>query len=621
MKTQISRHSHDSSKRYSGVYQQQGRMLTDADWNELVSIINERVTNALQDVVGSGGPSARKLQISNTLQITPGSVYADGLMATLPGTTAFTYATQPDFPLAPGTPAVGESLYADLWERPVLFLEDPSLQDPGLHGADTCTRTQVMLQVKRCPAGQQPTDPLVNPGRGNAPLTLSQRVGGTGPASQGTGNYLFRLEVHDVKGSPTAPSELTLKWSSENAAEAYANGPGVPQDYQGNDWLYEFYSASSEKHLGVHLGTLPAGFPVLGRLEAGYPVSVPDAATYPFVRRWDGWCTLTRNTTTGVWTFVSGGRDRGALLSTANAQGVHGHVRIENGVLYLELQDLALALTLTGTGITSRTFVPGDYWLAPVREQDAAGAQVLNAAQPVGILHRYVKLGVITSGVFTPERTLSFPSLSRLTSVSTGDSGANYVGTEAHADVTGTTVQSQLSSLIPVLNKANNPNFGSNLIGSAAITGTSKSVTAGPVRSQLTQLVTHLNNHVASNSTDHDTRYYPRTDADTKFALASHNHDARYPSLLYQWTFTLNANQTWQQAVPIFTRPPLVAMQLKVQVPQGDEDDIYYVFSGPTHSKVEVSLYPGSSSSSNRLVVWNSDTDNFEVQLRLFDVR
>ena len=53
MKTEISRDSHQPEKRYSGVYQQQGRMLTDADWNELVEILKERLNDALKDVVGS----------------------------------------------------------------------------------------------------------------------------------------------------------------------------------------------------------------------------------------------------------------------------------------------------------------------------------------------------------------------------------------------------------------------------------------------------------------------------------------------------------------------------------------------------------------------------------------
>ncbi len=57
MKIQISNQSHQPTKRYSGVYQQQGRMITDADWNELVTIIKERQDAALEDVVGRFRPS------------------------------------------------------------------------------------------------------------------------------------------------------------------------------------------------------------------------------------------------------------------------------------------------------------------------------------------------------------------------------------------------------------------------------------------------------------------------------------------------------------------------------------------------------------------------------------
>lgn len=56
MKTQISRDSHQSRKRYSGVYEQQGRMLTDADVNELMEIIKRRLDDVLVDVIGSGAP-------------------------------------------------------------------------------------------------------------------------------------------------------------------------------------------------------------------------------------------------------------------------------------------------------------------------------------------------------------------------------------------------------------------------------------------------------------------------------------------------------------------------------------------------------------------------------------
>ncbi len=59
MKTQISRDSHVPAKRYSGVYQQQGRMITDADWNALSDLVKERLDDVLRDVIGSGTPRRR----------------------------------------------------------------------------------------------------------------------------------------------------------------------------------------------------------------------------------------------------------------------------------------------------------------------------------------------------------------------------------------------------------------------------------------------------------------------------------------------------------------------------------------------------------------------------------
>ena len=56
MKTQISRDSFLAAKRYSGVYQQQGRMITDADWNELSDLAKQRLQDALLNAIGSGAP-------------------------------------------------------------------------------------------------------------------------------------------------------------------------------------------------------------------------------------------------------------------------------------------------------------------------------------------------------------------------------------------------------------------------------------------------------------------------------------------------------------------------------------------------------------------------------------
>ncbi|MBT8341822.1 MAG: hypothetical protein HKP58_10085 [Desulfatitalea sp.] len=56
MKAEISRDSFDEDKTYSGVYQQQGRMLTDADWNEMVRILKHRMDKTVGAAIDSGSP-------------------------------------------------------------------------------------------------------------------------------------------------------------------------------------------------------------------------------------------------------------------------------------------------------------------------------------------------------------------------------------------------------------------------------------------------------------------------------------------------------------------------------------------------------------------------------------
>ena len=484
MKSQISRHSHDPAKRYSGVFQQQGRMITDADWNELQAIVKTRLDEALRDVVGGGVPSRRPLGVrftGSTFEIVPGVLYAGGLPVRLgkPGDAVFTYATQPDFPSAPGAVAAGDLIYVDAWEREVSFLEDPALQDPGLNGADTCTRTQTMLQIKRAPTGLSPELTIEsdarNPEAGNALLGIGLRRTKSStdildPAAdevaidQPIGNFLFRVEIHDVQGPANNPTSITLKWSSENAAEAYASG-AAPPDYKGSDWAYEFHGPTSEKQLGVHL----VSFPARRSLDAGYPATEPDKTQLPWVRRWDGFCVLTRANSSTDWTTanIANGKDRGVALSSGIADGVHGHAEIisvpptgtpTSLILRLNLQLVDLQLHLK-----AKSFVAGDYWLAVARDQFASGQQLLDSKPPLGVVHRYLQLGkVVSSGgalVFQPDRTMTFPTLADLVLDSLGGSGARRIGAEA---ITGSpsalaigTVNSQLAALLNLSNTSN----------------------------------------------------------------------------------------------------------------------------------------------------------------------
>src|SRR5262252_9217015 len=109
MKTQISRWSFDPSKRRSGVYQQQGRMITDADLNELMELLRHRIDGALGEVVGSGMPRTADIGLVVSGATEPvlrrGTLYVDGIRArlepnsTVPaGTPTFALNQQADFP-------------------------------------------------------------------------------------------------------------------------------------------------------------------------------------------------------------------------------------------------------------------------------------------------------------------------------------------------------------------------------------------------------------------------------------------------------------------------------------------------------------------------------------------
>jgi hypothetical protein len=157
MKTQISRDAFQPEQRYSGVYLQQGRMITDADWNALTDIDKARVVAALRDAisgttatgtVAGGAPRVGGLRIiadpadSDKLFIQPGTLYVEGVPARLDGPANLPINGQPDYPIQADYYGQSLRLYAYVWERTVTGLEQPALLDAALHGADTATRTQ-----------------------------------------------------------------------------------------------------------------------------------------------------------------------------------------------------------------------------------------------------------------------------------------------------------------------------------------------------------------------------------------------------------------------------------------------------------------------------------------------
>jgi len=436
MKTEISRDSHQPEKRYTGVYQQQGRMLTDADWNELVDILKGRLNDALKDVVGNGSPMHRNVvnndDANNPPKLKWGRVYVDGILAIVrPGKDAtseadFEYDHQEDFPLPPAKPSASSEsycLYADVWERTVTQLLDDKLRDKGLHGADTCTRKQVMAQVKWCPIDIDPETSSKNPPKGNARATITLLKKSIQPdpcdpcakqldVKSRIGNYLFRVEVHDVQGSADAPEVLTLKWSVENGAiqapcfqkddEGNIVDIDPPESFTSENWVYEFFDDSSEKHLGVHHAGSAIWEPSRHDLVKE-TYSKPESAPNSYVRRWDGCCTLSKGSKWKVDKAYD--RDKSTRFASVDA----------DNKLTIKLDSHQIELDLDAS------FVAGDYWLAEVREaENKTGMPLISDELPHGIEHHYLKLGKVVDGgslALNPEadRKYAFPPLTEMT--------------------------------------------------------------------------------------------------------------------------------------------------------------------------------------------------------------
>ncbi len=440
MKTQISRNSYQEEKQYSGIYQQQGRMLTDADWNEFVDIVNGRLNQLAQAVIGTGTPKDDGLKIASqgtNYKLQPGAVSINGEIAELRSPNGddqpFAFEQQLDLPGLDKLPNKSVNIYADIWDRPVTSLEDEKLLDPALFGADTCTRTQRMVQIKCSALATDPTSSAVNPTSGNAKLILKNRTvdveGDTFDVDtlatssvQKSGNYIFRLEVHEIKGSPTNPTEITFKWSCENGAETYQildedkNEIPVPQDFETGDWIFEHYNDICEKHLGVHLDSAVKLDLQHGDLKT--KVEADSAKRFTYVRRWDGCCTFVKAGSS--WAIKDDdypAKDRFAPLKKNNSKS-HGSVNISANKATLHLQDHEMQIELK-----NKTFVVGDYWQIVVRDGYDGGIILTDSEdgiEPQGIKHNYLLIASIASNgkikALSDEqkRQLNFPSLTNI---------------------------------------------------------------------------------------------------------------------------------------------------------------------------------------------------------------
>ncbi|MGD2128572.1 MAG: DUF6519 domain-containing protein [Lysobacterales bacterium] len=436
MKADFTRFTFRPAKQYRTVRMQQGRVQTDADWNEQQDILNHRVETETVDSLGlSAGPIGNcGFELTGNgkdVTIGAGHYYVEGLLCENPAETDA--APQPNLPanaspvmpadasVLPLPPAKAKSLktvqvydaggkpvdppdglyigYLEVWERHITALEDPLIREVALGGPDTATRDQTIWQVKFLRAGESGSDvtclsdveawdQLVTPPDG----TLAARAQPSTPPenpcllSPDAGyrrleNLLYRVEIHD---DGSLSGKTRYKWSHDNASIATK-----VTRWLGNPVVDEFEVANigRDAYLAIVPGCWVEFYDDTHEL-LGHP------GTLVQVLKTTG-NVVTLDLTTKIGSldedmFPSNPRvrrwDGWADASPADPDSESGWVGLEDGV---EIK------------FAPGTFRIGDYWTIPARTATADVEWPVVGGKPVfqlpqGILRAFTRLAILS---------------------------------------------------------------------------------------------------------------------------------------------------------------------------------------------------------------------------------
>jgi nitrous oxidase accessory protein NosD len=444
MSGDYSRQRFDPKNDFSGVLMQQGRVQLDADWNELVEILDRRRRAKTTDIIGrcvvpKETPDGFKIEASGgTFTIGRGRIYVDGLLAEnhgagapefdrvlgeLRGKDPVLYDKQPYYnkdihqvePLPQGGPHL---VYIDVWERELTHLEDPNLIEKAV-GVDTTTRLQTVWQVKvhTLPTGSnvtcstpddqiqgwldiiQPSAGRLSTGTVTIPSDEDPCILPPTGGYRGLENQLYRVEIHD--GGPIGTA--TFKWSRDNASVA-TNVTAIPAldqlivestgrdqvlRFNIGDWVEitddwcEFAGESGIIRRVKYVNDATRSITLEANLPAGIFPTDAQNKTYP-----------SRHTRIRRWDQKGEVRDtNGNLIIDLDAPG-------STGVIPVPAEGVSIILE-HGIQITFHTepaggkFRIGDYWVFAARAADAS-VEELEKAPPVGIHHHYGRLAIVT---------------------------------------------------------------------------------------------------------------------------------------------------------------------------------------------------------------------------------
>jgi len=384
MRGDFSRDTFDPVKHFSRVLQQQGRVHLDADWNEQSAILLHYLRTLAADLIGPfAGPAGDGFGFeidevsAEGFAIGQGRYYVDGILCENDQEPA-RYESQPDLPSAPELKkGTGYLVYVDVWERHVTALEDDTIREKALGGADTATRAKVVWQVKVRALDEleisqataaatirknwnEIVQRLRSPRAGCLRARVDPPKESTDPCLtapdaryRGAENQLYRVEIH--RGG--SPGDATFKWSRNNASIATGVTlagteltAGDARGFAADQWV-ELTSDAQELR-GV-AGRLVKVLKVEGEtLSLESVVSAPDDVVegedWPTkVRGWD-------QRKSSAITLVEG------AVQVKESTESTGWIPLEDGI---QIQ----FLPASPDGSEEHVYCAGDYWLIPAR--------------------------------------------------------------------------------------------------------------------------------------------------------------------------------------------------------------------------------------------------------------
>jgi hypothetical protein len=422
----ISRAAFDPRKHYAGVRMQQGRVITDDDWNEQECIESEDERRSRVDIIGPAGSPDQGFKIANPaitnsqvgFDIAAGTFYLGGLRLEMDK--AQVYRSQSDWLQQPGQPPVPTAdrvdlVYLEVFQEPVGAVEDGELFEVALGGPDTSMRVRTMQRVRVLenvsPSCDQAWQKLVGklPGVVNedselvtdARLTVTYKPGGAPEdlcTPAGAGGYLG-AENQAIRVQLVTPDSLT--WALDNAAPLYR----VQLDATRKKVTF-LTDPKDQAHwpLAGQIVELLPWSAVLPNNEKvaeiqGY-LAVVDGSYNPDTRQ----LTLTSTVPTAGFDDWQSRPDKADLA----APGVYYYLRLWNrgadrasppAIPFVVGTPIDLGQTGLQVTINGAFRIPGDYWIIAARPETPNRVvpwQLEQARRPHGVRRYYGPLALIT---------------------------------------------------------------------------------------------------------------------------------------------------------------------------------------------------------------------------------